>query len=117
MGVFPLPIIRKAQDLFEMKRLPSLLLKCALVYIALPLASVASAQQTAEQMNCAQAVAYFASNGVIYKSVHGTVLPISMGIPVGARKQHQCLGRGKSWRNYTMKTLDIPRCAVILVCD
>ena len=80
-------------------------------------ASNAGAQAAAETMTCAQAVDYFARNGVIYKTVHGKLLPIRIGSPVATTSTLECRGRGRMQRRYTVKTVDQPRCAVSLYCE
>lgn len=77
----------------------------------------AAAQAPAETMTCAQAVAYFASNGVIYKTVHGKLLPIRIGSPIATTGTLECRGRGRMQRRYSVKTVDQPRCAVSLYCE
>ncbi len=77
--------------------------------------STAMAQPVAEQMTCQQARDYFATYGVIYKSVHGQVLPIRRGVPIGVNIA--CTGPYSFRFTYSTRTLDNPRCVSPHYCS
>ncbi|GIL00777.1 MAG: hypothetical protein BroJett030_06760 [Alphaproteobacteria bacterium] len=88
-----------------------------LAMILVGLAVPAHAQQAAEGLTCEQAVAQFARSGVIYKTVHGSLLPMRAGVPVAQADSVRCGGRGRVLRRNTVKTVDNPRCVYSVSCE
>jgi hypothetical protein len=77
----------------------------------------ANAQQIAENMTCQQAKAYFEAHGVIYKKVHGSVLPITRGIPISRSGSLICTGRYSDQFTYSVQTRDSRRCTISTYCS
>jgi hypothetical protein len=77
----------------------------------------ANAQQLAENMTCQQAKAYFEAHGVIYKSVHGSVIPITRGIPISRSGSLICTGRYSNQFTYSLQTRDSRRCTISTYCS
>lgn len=100
------------ESVMRRRRISGRLLAFALVALA---PAPALAQQASEAMSCAAAVAYFEANGVIYKRVQGSVLPIRRGVPVAQSRGMSC-GRGQGRTRYWVPTLDNPRCVVSVYC-
>lgn len=88
-----------------------------MVIVLFALAAPAHAQQAAEGLTCEQAVAQFARAGVIYKTVHGSLLPMRAGVPVAQAGSVRCGGRGRVLRRNTVRTVDNPRCVYSVSCE
>jgi hypothetical protein len=72
--------------------------------------------QIADNMTCAEAVAYYERNGRINKIAHGKdVIPIYNGVPVSKRNQLRC-DHGYQKVGYSLKTKDNRRCTISYVC-
>lgn len=102
-------------DLFDrmvMTKSVSLAL-AALLILSVP----AGAFELAQDLTCAQAVAYYQQNHVIYVLSHDVIaLPIRVGVPVNEAATLQCPDRGQVPHAYNVRTKDRWRCAIAETC-
>lgn len=97
---------------------PTRLLATTALFLAFtPQATPARGQTVADAMSCAQAIAYFAANRMIYKIVNGKPLPIRTGTPISRARDVSCRGRGQMERRYSVRTTDNPRCVISVYCQ
>jgi hypothetical protein len=72
---------------------------------------------TADQMTCAEAIAYFERNGSIQIIANRRdVITLRPGIPVNQARNLYCTGRGAAPRGYMVKTRDANRCVIAMRC-
>ena len=78
--------------------------------------TVEAGAQIADNMTCAEAVAYYERHGRINKIAHGKdVIPIYNGVPVSKRNQLRC-DWGYTKMGYSLKTKDNRRCTISYRC-
>jgi hypothetical protein len=95
--------------------------KIAVTFLAagalLSAASLAHAQQLAEEMSCAQAVVHYEQNGSIYvMTKRKFAVPVTVGTPIGQADTVYCTGSGAQPRPQTVRTRDKRRCAIAVRC-
>ena len=86
----------------------------AAILVLLAVTATTYAQTSAEQMTCAQAKSFFATNGIIYVNVHGQILPINRGIPL--TEPLYCNGPNRDRFTYSTRTQDQRRCVISHYC-
>jgi hypothetical protein len=80
-------------------------------------ASPAAAQALAEKMTCEQLIRAFEVNGVIYKRVNGTTIPVRAGIPIRQARGLNCGPNNYQRRTGSARTTDKPRCIYSVYCQ
>ncbi|MBN9079223.1 MAG: hypothetical protein BGN87_01180 [Rhizobiales bacterium 65-79] len=77
----------------------------------------ASGFELAQDLTCAQAVAYYEKNRLIYVLSHNVIaLPIRVGVPVNEANKLQCSDRGQIPHGYSVETKDRWRCVIAVTC-
>lgn len=102
--------------MFDFKWISMTCAICLTALLGVAQSDVANAVQTAEQMTCDQAKAFYQRNGYIYKIVGGVPTRIQRGGSILDAGAVRCTGRTRNQMTYSVPTRDRRRCTVSTYC-